>query len=76
MFGGTLTLEGREYRLRRALSGAWRLRTGGTDVAVMRGEDHSAEVELAAGITHVADPILLVVMIVWATWLEAELGSL
>ncbi len=76
ILGGTLTLEGREHRLRRALSGAWRLRTGGTDVAVMRGEDPSAEVELAAGVTQVADPILLVVMVVWATWLEAELGSL
>ena len=75
-WGGTLTLEGREHRLRRGISGAWRLRDGRTKLAVMRGAGPGDEIELAAGITHVTDPILLVVMIVWATWLEAEVGGM
>lgn len=75
-FGGTVTLEGREYRLRRRLGGAWRVREGGNDVAVLRDGYPRGDVELAAGVRQVADPLLLVVIIVWATELEGVGSSL
>ena len=68
--GGTLTQEGRDHRLKRGLSGVWRLKTDGTEVAVMHGGDPRGDIQMAAGVADVADPVLLVVMIVWGRWLE------
>lgn len=70
-WGGTVTHEGESYRLRRGLTGNWRLKKGRTTLAAMRGGDPRGDLELAAGITDIADPMLLVVMIVWGGWLEA-----